>query len=184
MMEILTVNGLFGHGEVSVDRLGALLDSHHHPWDDIRLTRRNPVTARFAWRTDCQAVISASDHGDVLICHSNGCLIGSKAAEKIAYRAIFLFRPAMSSLYSFKHVSADTDIFCIYHPDDAAIAWGARLLWHPFGKAGQLGFETPDHNRLVNLHSGPDASHNGDFSGKELNRWHEFTEDYLHRSSA
>lgn len=162
-MKIIGVNGIGSHGEGNIDLfLGDLAELGYETLD-LRLPKRHFVSAWWGASADAKLIVDESEDGDVLLCHSFGCLRGAKAMRQRSYSAIFMFRPAMSRLYRFPQRA--TTVYCFHSTEDLALRVGRWIPFHPFGKAGLTGFDRPptEFPAVFNVQSWGD--HNADFEG-------------------
>jgi len=165
-MKIIGVNGIRSDGRGSTDLALDNLRMKGFDVHDLNQPVRSAWGARFHAHRDALDIIEVAKDGDVVICHSYGCLKTVIAAKAINFRAIFMFRPAMSRWHRFAKVSILTELYCIYSPQDYTIIAGSLALYHPFGLAGARGFKS---RRVTNLAShGP---HSHDFKNPNLQFW-------------
>jgi hypothetical protein len=163
------VNGIKTNGQGTTDRLLAKLHQlYGYQVNDINQPIRTAWRARFSAKKDAKAIIKVAQDGDVLVGHSYAGLKAAQAMRGINFRAVFLFRPAMSRFHSFPGWQ-DTEIYCIYSHGDLAVIAGSLLLFHPFGLAGAVGFTDPF---VINVPSRGGHSH--DFHPDHLASWAKF----------
>lgn len=174
-MKIIGVNGIRSTGRNSTDRLGGELKKFGYEFHDLNQPIRTPWTARFRAERDAIDLADISEHGDVVICHSYGCLKTAIAAKLVNYKAIFMFRPAMSRNYNWESVDPSTNIYCIYSKEDYTILLGSMLMYHPFGLAGFSGFKNKARNFMGS------GAHSDDFKRPALTRWAAIIHDELRR---
>ena len=173
-MKIHTVNGIHSTGRESTDKLGTQLSLRGYDINDINQPKRSSWGARWKSDRDARDIIEQSEDGDCIIAHSYGCLKTSIAMRGVNFKAVFLFRPAMSRWHKFP-MYQDTKVFCIYSPQDIAIWAGALgLFHHPFGLAGARGFRSP-YVKNIKSH----GSHAHDFKSNNLKYWTDFIDTTL-----
>lgn len=170
---IHTVNGILSTGSRTTDRMGTRLAMLGHTVNDINQPIRSAWSARWKVNNDARDIIEQVQDGDVIIAHSYGCLKTAIAMRNINFKAVFLFRPAMSRWHKFPAYQ-DTKIYCIYSPQDYTIWMGSLALYHPFGLAGARGFKNP-YVKNVKSH-GP---HGHDFVSNNLEHWANFVDTTL-----
>jgi len=162
-MKILLVNGILTHGAGSVDLAGYELNRRGFQIIDVHQELRHPWDARNRNNLlhDALDIVALARDGDVLLCHSYGCLKGAMAMEHVDFRKVYMFRPAMSRRHKFAQPEKVT---CWYSPADLPV-WFGGMLWfkHPFGWAGTLGFKQPG---VTNIRS--HGGHSNDFHGANL----------------
>ena len=171
-MKIIGVNGIRSTGAKSTDILGAKLKERGYDFHDVNQPIRSAWSARWKASRDAKDIINVANDGDVIIAHSYGCLKTSIAMRGINFRAVFLFRPAMSRWHRFPQYH-DTKTFCIYSKRDYTILLGGTLLWfkHPFGLAGFSGFRSPF---VRNIRSR--GGHGDDFHKGRVDEWADFVD--------
>lgn len=149
-MRILTINGIgTGDGVGSVDRVGYRLRDLGYRVIDPLLPRRGPFTARFTAERDADAVMRQAEPGDVLVAHSNGCRIAAHCLNWGYFEAAYLIAPAMSARWDFGSVGNPRAlVYCYHSRSDWAVRIGALLPFHPFGRAGLVGFRWGDSDNL------------------------------------
>jgi hypothetical protein len=173
-MKIIGVNGIQSTGFGTTDL--ALAEMRYRGFEILDLNQpiRSAWGARFKAHRDALDIVEVADDGDVVICHSYGCLKTAIAARTINFKAIFMFRPAMSRWHRFSKVDRVTKLHCIYSPQDYTILVGALALYHPFGLAGLKGFRSKwVDNRISH---GP---HSHDFKTPNLIHWMDFVEEEI-----
>lgn len=136
-MRIAGANGIATDGKGSIDRLLLELAQRNHIIIDIPLPKRHWFSARWGGEPDGKIIAKHTRDGDVIVCHSFGCLRTWHAHQERDYKAIICIAPAMSDSAEWRHPER---VHCFYSPKDWAIRVGARLLFHPFGAAGSKGF--------------------------------------------
>jgi hypothetical protein len=169
-VKIIGVNGIASTGEGTTDK--ALSELRYRGFETLDLNQpiRHTWSARYHAHEDAMDIVSVAEAGDVVVAHSYGCLKTALAARVVAFKAIFLFRPAMSRWHRFSGVSRETKIYCIYSPQDYTVLMGALLRFkHPFGLAGARGFKSP---YVQNMRS--HGSHSHDFKTPNLDYWMNF----------
>jgi hypothetical protein len=140
--------------------------------EDPELAYRWALTAWWSLRKDAREVRDVLRHGDALVCHSYGCLRGTRGAEMALEEngeivsVLFLIAPAMSKDYKFERLHPKTKVVCLHSTADKAVKWGARWPFHPFGSAGNVGFND-DH--VINVEM-PGTDHGGYFQQPKLNQ--------------
>lgn len=167
-MKILFVNGINTHGENNTDRLLREVAKFGYDVVDVNQKIRRFWDARWKAKEDSKAIIEIAQDGDVLVAHSYAGLKAAIANRGINFRAMFLFRPAMSRNHSFPGWQ-DTKVYCIHSRGDLAIWAGSALLFHPFGLAGVAGFKDPF---VTNVKSR--GGHNEDFEPENVGNWARF----------
>jgi hypothetical protein len=169
-MKFVGVHGIRSDGHLNIDLLLDEMSRKGHKVKDVQTPSRSTWEARFKSRMDGQQVANVSEDGDVLLAHSYGCLVASEAMKLVKYKAVYLFRPAMSRKYKFQ--ASPTKIYCIYSIADKAIWLGGFLRFnHPFGLAGVFGFRS---DRVTNLMS--KGHHGSDFEPETVESWADFIE--------
>lgn len=168
-MKVLGVNGIRSDGKKTTDALLAVLKAEYgYETSDVNQPIRTAWGARFSAKKDAKAIIELAEDGDVLIGHSYAGLKAAQANRGINFKAMFLFRPAMSRYYNFPGWQ-DTDVYCIHSRGDLAVWAGSFLLFHPFGLAGVMGFKDPF---VTNVPS--KGGHNDDFKPENIGNWAKF----------
>jgi hypothetical protein len=173
-VKIIGVNGIQSTGASTTDLALGYLSVRGFDTFDLDQPIRSAWGARFHAHKDALDIVEVAEDGDVVICHSYGCLKTAIAARAVSFKAIFMFRPAMSRWHRFSHVDGSTEIYCIYSPQDYTILMGALLLYHNFGLAGLRGFR----NRRVDnrVSHGP---HSHDFQQPNLRHWMRLVEEII-----
>lgn len=140
---------------------------------------------RLRWINDrtVEEMLPTIRPGDVLIAHSNGCLIAWRlvmAGAPVA--AVVCIQPA---LRRDTHWPERLPVLCCHNQDDGAVGWGriwGRFIsvanpWrnrHGWGAAGKHGF-TAGQALVTNWDTGDDAipatGHSGIFREPALSRW-------------
>ena len=170
---ILTVNGIESDGSGSTDLLGATLAARGFKWIDVNQPIRNAWQARWKAQKDAKDIIRQARDGDYLICHSYGGRKSGIAMRGVKFKAVFMFRPAMSRWHKFP-MYQDTKIFCVYSKQDYTILMGSLALFHPFGLAGFSGFKSPF---VKNIKS--QGAHSDDFKPGAIEHWADFVENSI-----
>jgi hypothetical protein len=170
-VKIIGVNGIHSTGQSTTDL--ALSELRYRGFEtlDLKQPVRSAWDARFKASKDAWDIVGYAEDGDVALAHSYGGLKTALAARFVKFKAIFLFRPAMSRWHRFSKVSRETKIHCIYSKQDYTILMGAMLLHHPFGLAGARGFKSP----YVQNHRSH-GSHGHDFKTPNLEHWMNFVQ--------
>jgi len=170
-MKFVGVHGIRSDGHLNIDILLDEMKRKGHEVKDVQTPARSTWEARFKSRMDGQQVANVSEDGDILLAHSYGCLVASEAMKLVNYKAVYLFRPAMSRRYKF--AASPTKIYCIYSIADKAIWLGGLALRfnHPFGLAGVFGFKS---DRVKNIMS--KGHHSEDFEDGTVEGWAHFIE--------
>lgn len=169
-MKIVGVNGIATHGERNIDLLLRRLRILGHDVKDVRLPKRHWFSARWGGCPDGQLIASESADGDIIVAHSFGCLRAWNAHLVRDYRAIVCIAPAMEPDAKWKHPAR---VHCWHSAGDWAVRIGAWLRFHPFGAAGNVGFEQPG---VVNIRL--DGVGHGDyFKGDRLERLVKYVSD-------
>lgn len=170
---VIGVPGIHSTGEDSTRRfLWRLQDQGYHT-EHPDLPVRWALTARFMKDYDAKLVANCIRAGDALVCHSYGCLRGTLGAIRAyqknqeAVSVLFLIAPAMEPDFVFNKLPPTTQVICLYSEDDLAIKAGSKLWWHPFGEAGNTGFNDP---RVLNI-SANGNDHDDYFNRPEINKW-------------
>lgn len=159
-MRIVGVNGILCHGEHNIDLLLDELAGRGLLVHDVHLPFRTWISARWGGCKDGQLVAQEARDGDIIVAHSFGCLRAWNAHKVRDYRAIICIAPAMSQYAEWRD---PTIVYCFHSKKDLAIRIGARLLFHPFGAAGSMGFQQAGvTNRRFS------AGHNDYFRGELL----------------
>jgi hypothetical protein len=173
-MKIIGVNGIQSKGIGSTDLALAEMRYRGFKTHDLNQPVRSAWGARFKAHKDALDIIDVANEGDVVICHSYGCLKTAIAARVVNFKAIFMFRPAMSRWHRFAKVDRSTKLYCIYSPQDYTILLGAMALHHAFGLAGLRGFKSKwVDNRISH------GSHSHDFKTPNLIHWMNFVEEEI-----
>lgn len=170
-------------GSNSVDKLapwfamgGCEIVEHDYGWVGLlRLRRRNARTIQGAY--------PAIGQGDVLIAHSNGCLICWELVEAGApVSAVICVQPALRRDTTWRD---DVRVLCLYNPRDRIVSMGR--MWsrfmsvanpfrdrHGWGAAGRHGF-TADQANVDNWNTAtgpvPAVGHSGLFQTRPLLHW-------------
>lgn len=125
------------------------------------------------WAARLAAMIQPND---VIVAHSNGCLITQLATlitPAPPIRALALLNPAMDDKVQFGPQVNTVDVF--YTPFDLPIRFGSFLPFgHPWGTAGVRGVTTGDHrirNHDMTRYAVPIRSHLGIFQSEALSFW-------------
>ena len=160
-MRVVGVNGINTYGGGNIDVLLGALKQRGLETIDVPLPRRTVLSARWSGCADGQIVADASRDGDVVVAHSYGCLRAWHAHRVRDYRAIICIAPAMSRRAQW---SRPGKVHCWHSRNDWAIRIGSVLIWHPFGAAGNVGF---DQVGVVNR-AAAGARHNDYFRGLRL----------------
>jgi hypothetical protein len=171
-MKVIGISGIHSTGKRTTDRLLYCLDELGYETHDVNQPKRNIWSARFKYRKDAKAILDIAEDGDVAVCHSYGGLKAAIAMKKVKFRAVFMFRPAMSRWHRFG--KSDTDIYCMYSHADWAVWGGSALLIHPFGLAGALGFKS---RYVTNI--GTQGGHSEDFKHTQVAYWALFIDNKL-----
>jgi len=170
-MRIVGVNGIATNGQGNIDVMLSYLSERGFETVDVDLPVRHTISAWWGHKLDAKAIMNATKDGDVVIAHSFG---GPRVAEVMEYgrkfSAVFLFRPAMDQFYQFYQ----PNIYCFHSMDDWPVRIGAWLPWHPFGRAGTLGFRDP---KVTNIESS--GGHNADFT-THIHQRVDFVSNRLH----
>lgn len=162
-MKIVLVHGINTDGTENVDRTRPRLEELGFDVVDAPTKKRNPFTARFCGKRDSRVVIDCSSDGDILVCHSYGNIVGWYAHRIRDYAAIFCIAPAQSKNVQWNNPNR---VHCYYSKDDKALKAGAWMLWHPFGRAGLVGYTQPGVNNVRNV----EFDHSDYFKGEALDR--------------
>lgn len=139
-MKIVGANGIATHGEGNIDLLLRRLKLMGHDVVDVRLPKRHFISARWGGCPDGSLLAQHSSDGDIIVAHSFGCLRAWHAHKVRNYRAIICIAPAMERASEWSHPDR---VHCWYSPDDWAVRIGSWLRLHPFGRAGNKGFNQP-----------------------------------------
>lgn len=164
-MNILLVNGIASTGAGSTDLFATPFRALGYNVIDVNQPIRHAWDVRSARKREADAaeLELLSVDGDIVIAHSYGGIKALMAYRNIKYRAIYLFRPAVSRNWVFP--TGDINVTCIYSHQDVAVWLGGLLMFkHPFGWAGTLGFKDP---RVKHIQSR--GLHNADF--KRVGYW-------------
>ena len=160
-MRVVGVNGINTHGDGNIDVLLRELKAGGLETVDVLLPRRHVLSARWSGRADGQIVADASRDGDIVVAHSYGCLRAWYAHQVRDYGAIICIAPAMGRRMEWRRPGS---VYCWHSHADWAIRLGSVLIWHPFGAAGNVGFDQPG---VVNR-AAEGARHNDYFRGIRL----------------
>jgi len=160
-VRIVGVNGIHTHGATNTDLVLTAMRDRGFETVDVKLPWRSWFSARFAGAEDGRKVAQASEHGDIIIAHSFGCLRSWHAHKIKKYKAIFCIAPAMSRRAKWQYPNR---IECWFSPDDKAVLAGSFLPFHPFGAAGTKGFRQAG----IRHYAAPGCSHGGYFYGDRL----------------
>ena len=177
MQRICTVNGIRTHGEGSTDLLGSELSARGFDVTDIDQKVRHTwnVWNKRKVAKDVEEVLDYSLDGDVLIGHSYGCYKIALAMKQRNYKAVFLFRPAMSKYYQFPLTAKNTAVYCVHASSDWVIWFGSLVPHHAFGIAGTVGFSDPLVN---NIRSKGRWNHSTDFHPPDVRQaWVDYIEE-------
>ncbi len=169
-MKFVGVNGINTHGAGTTDVMLNELRARGYQVADVQLPKINAWRARSerGAHGDAHLIMEVAEPGDILICHSFGCLRGAWAMKEMDFTHVYMSRPAMARDYQFKNPEKVT---CLYSSWDLAILLGGWLQFkHPFGHAGLRGF-TQDGVRNWKFH----GRHSVDFH-KGLARFTRFIE--------
>lgn len=121
----------------SLEAAGWRVRLHDYGWT-------GPLLLRLANRRVVRELQAAIAPGDVVIGHSNGCLIAWQLAECSRLSAVVCIQPALR-----RDTRWCTPVLCLYNRHDWAVRFGrlwARLAsrltrrWHGWGAAGASGF--------------------------------------------
>jgi len=136
---IVGIPGIRSDGTGNINLLLGEFDRAGYETLKANLPIRSALTARWCTKRDAKKLLEITNPGDILVAHSRGCLVATKALEiePEKFPEVWFFRPAMSAKKVFK---TDTKITCVFSEDDLAIQVGSLLINHPFGKAGNKGF--------------------------------------------
>ena len=160
-MNVVGVNGINTNGEKNVDLVLNALAERGIGTVDVRLPKRHTFSAWWGAKKDARAIAAHSEDGDVLVAHSFGCLRAAHAMQIKNYSAVFMIAPAMRKGWQF---DSPGRVWCFYSPLDWVVLLGSMIPFHPFGRAGFLGFdqlEPHGHNIIV-------KSDHDDYFGGEL----------------
>ena len=162
-MKIVLVHGINTVGTDNIDRTQKKLEALGLEVVDAPTKKRNPFTARWMGKRDAKVVQDCSADGDILVCHSYGNIVGWHAHKHIDYRAIFCIAPAQSKDVKWIHPNR---VHCYFSEDDRALKVGSLMLYHPFGRAGLVGYTQPGVNNVPS-HG---LDHSDYFFGKALTK--------------
>ena len=160
---IVSSYGIHNGRKSATDAVLRRMEALDYPTKDPELAYRWALTAWFFVRRDAREVRDVLRDGDVMVCHSYGCLRGTLGA-RMAYKqgtrvkVLFLIAPAMSKDFRFDMLPPDITVVCLYSKDDVAVKWGARWPFHAFGSAGNVGFTD---ERVININF--DGRDHGDY---------------------
>lgn len=170
-------------GRGTIDRFGPYfaaegfeLVDHNYGWVGLLgLRSRNTTTVR--------KIRAAIRPGDIVVAHSNGCLIAwmlAMAGEPLA--GVVCIQPALRKDTTWP---AHINVLCLNNPDDWVVSlgrmWGRFASvanpWrnrHGWGAAGRSGFIASQSN-VTNLNTAigpyPATGHSGVFKSAPLNYW-------------
>lgn len=186
MIKIVVVNGIHARAnEGSMHRIANELRKLGYS------VREYAYPRRWAWmlwfkrvrERDGQGLyrFCESDGTEVLISHSNGCLVAQEAFKQgLSINSWFAFAGAATSDRMTYPGRAFKWAYSIYNPYDLALKVGAWLPWHPFGRLGSEGYRGNRcgqwDRRFKNVNGA--ASHYGlnhsHYFKEELKQWVEF----------
>lgn len=161
-MKIIGANGIGNHGEQNIDLLLRVLSHRGFDVHDCELPWVHWMRARFYGCPDGLRIASNSKDGDIVVAHSFGCYRAWNAHLVRDYKAIVCIAPAMERDVEWRHPERVT---CWHSHRDRAVKIGALLRFHPFGPAGNEGF---DQEGVCNYRV--DAGHNDYFKGSLLHK--------------
>lgn len=170
-------------GSASIDKIapfftlnGVPVVDHNYGWVGLLgLRRRNQKTV--------QRILPMIQEGDVLLAHSNGCLIAWELVEAGApLAAVVCIQPALRKDTQWR---SDVPVLCLHNDKDRIVSlgriWGRFASvanpWrdrHGWGAAGRHGFTSGQPN-VTNLNTGigpaPAYGHSGIFQTKPVLWW-------------
>lgn len=166
-MKIHGVNGIRTHGAKNIDKLVRAIALKGFEVEDIPLPERF-LSARWGAESDGGIIADVTRDGDILVAHSFGCLRSWYAHTKRNYKAIICIAPAMAKDQPWRYPN---QIHAFYSKSDWAVRIGMLLPLHPFGSAGNKGFDQPG---IINNYC-PGLGHNDYFERD----WLGYIADYV-----
>ena len=136
-MKVIGIPGIHSRGKDSTIRVLVELDKLGHRILPLVLGNRNILNARWKTKRDVDEIVKFSEPGDILVAHSRGCILAGHAAQRVEYSHIFVLAPAMSKNWEWFNPRRVT---CFHSKGDWVVKLGSRLLFHPFGLAGVVGY--------------------------------------------
>lgn len=159
-MRIAGANGIATDGKGSIDRLLFELAEREYVVLDIPLPKRHWFSARWGGEPDGAFIASKTRDGDMIVCHSFGCLRAWHAHQEREFSAIICIAPAMDPDARWRYPDR---VHCFHSEKDWAVRLGSALALHPFGPAGVIGFSQ---NEVTNVEY--DCGHSDYFSSALL----------------
>lgn len=176
MSRMLFVHGIESDGSEGTDRLCRRLGETFETVE-VDYPRVHWWNAR--WRgvqlDRAQTILDASTDGDHMVAHSFGGLLVRRCMQLgRQFGAVILFSPA-DAADTYYPILGARRICVVHNPFDRAIAWGARLWTHDFGRLGADGYRGPPDPRVEStraiFYRQGDHRHGFYFAPDRIDRW-------------
>lgn len=181
-MKVLGVNGIYNASwgrDSFTDRILAELHARGRRVHDVAYPWLTWGLAYFdaAKRARAQRIIDAHARGDAVVAHSAGCLLTLWAMRMGArFGAVFFFGAACESNIEIP-AGACLRLYNVHSAADRALARGARIPRHEFGRLGLDGYKGKD-KRVVNVPA-EGLGHHDHVKPGQLCRWSSFVDEAL-----